>query len=643
MSDESGLFGPILARGFVGEAVSDLAFARAMARAEAALAAVQAEAGLVPADHAAAIDAVCRGSLPNPTALGELAAATGTPVVPLLEALRARLPADMWPSLHRGATSQDIVDTAAMLTAAGAVRVIAADLEHAAVVARRLAREHATTVMPGRTLLQHARPTSFGAKAAGWLAGLEAAIGALADVRDGRLAVQLGGPVGTLEAFGSEPEAIVTAFAERLELCAPAEPWHAERSRIVALAAALAIASSTVAKVALDLVLLAQTEVGEVGDDLPDRGASSSMPHKRNPVASILARAAAMRAAGLTADVVVAASSGEHERAAGAWHAEWMPLRELLISTGSAASWLRDALDHLAVDEGRMRKNLQISGAMEDIEGAVRAASRLAERAAARTPVTAARATKVHHVVDGPAGAEVLVLSGSLGSTLAMWDPVVDALAARFRVVRWDLRGHGGSPTPPGPYTIDDIGADLLDLLDRIGAPRAHLVGTSLGGMAGLLVAARAPERVDRMVVIGSSARLGPASGWVDRARMVLRDGTGPVAEVVTPRWVSATFAGAHPDALDGYRAMFAAADPAGYAGCCIAIAGMDLTDQLGAIKAPTLVIVGSDDPATPVEHGRAIADALPDARLEIVAGAAHLPSLEHPDRIAQLILDHLR
>jgi pimeloyl-ACP methyl ester carboxylesterase len=161
--------------------------------------------------------------------------------------------------------------------------------------------------------------------------------------------------------------------------------------------------------------------------------------------------------------------------------------------------------------------------------------------------------------------------------------------------------------------------------------------------MASLWVAARAPERVDRMVVMGTSTRLGPPSGWIDRARTVLREGTGPIAEIVTPRWVSASFAAEHPDALVGYRAMFAAADPAGYAGCCIAIAGMDLTHQLESILAPTLVIVGSDDPATPVEHGRAIADALPDARLEIVAGAAHLPSLEYPDRIAQLILDHLR
>jgi 3-carboxy-cis,cis-muconate cycloisomerase len=643
MSDEPGIFGPILAHGFAGEAVSDVAFVRAMARAEAALAAVQVEAGLVPADHAAAIDAVCRGPLPGPTALGALAAATGTPVLPLLEALRERLPADARPSLHRGATSQDIVDTATMLTAAGAVRVIAADLEHTAGAARHFARDHATTVMPGRTLLQHARPTTFGAKAAGWLAGLEAAIGALSDVRDRRLAVQLGGPVGTLEAFGSDPEVIVTAFAERLGLGAPVEPWQAERSRVVALAAALAIASSAIAKIALDLVLMAETEVGEVVEDGTGRGGSSSMPHKRNPVASILARAAAMRAAGLTAELVAAASSGEHERAAGAWHAEWLPIRELLVSTGSAAAWLRDALEHLRVDPDRMRRNLELSGALDDINGPVRAASRLAERAAARTPETTARATEVEYVADGPDDADVLVLSGSLGSTHAMWHPIMATLTARFRVVRWDLRGHGGSPAPPGPYTIDDIGADLLDLLDRIGSPRAHLVGTSLGGMASLWVAARAPERVDRMVVMGTSTRLGPPSGWIDRARTVLREGTGPIAEIVTPRWVSASFAAEHPDALVGYRAMFAAADPAGYAGCCIAIAGMDLTHQLESILAPTLVIVGSDDPATPVEHGRAIADALPDARLEIVAGAAHLPSLEYPDRIAQLILDHLR
>jgi 3-oxoadipate enol-lactonase len=235
----------------------------------------------------------------------------------------------------------------------------------------------------------------------------------------------------------------------------------------------------------------------------------------------------------------------------------------------------------------------------------------------------------------------MVVLSNSLGSTLAMWDDVVDHLAG-YRVVRYDLRGHGGSPTPPGPYTIDDLGVDLVALLDRVGVERASLVGSSIGAMAALWVAANAPDRVERLVVIGSAARLQPARGWLDRSQTVLLHGTAPVAEAVTPRWVAPAFAAAHPERMAAYRAMFAAADPAGYAGCCVALAGMDLTDALSRITAPTLVAVGSDDGATPPELSQALAEAIPSARLAIIEGAAHLPSLDRPAEVGRLVVEHL-
>jgi 3-oxoadipate enol-lactonase len=189
---------------------------------------------------------------------------------------------------------------------------------------------------------------------------------------------------------------------------------------------------------------------------------------------------------------------------------------------------------------------------------------------------------------------------------------------------------------------MDDLAADLIALLDEIGSERISLAGVSIGGMASLAVAARAPERVERLVVIGSSARLGPVRAWVERSRTALLDGLAPIAEVVTPRWVSGTFAASHPEAMSRYREMFSAADPAGYAGCCIAIAGMDLTDELARIAAPTLVVVGSDDPATPPEHSRAIAATVPRARLVTLDGGAHLPSLERPDEIVSLMVEHL-
>jgi 3-carboxy-cis,cis-muconate cycloisomerase len=636
----TGLFGVLEARGFAADAVSDAAFLRAMLRAEATLAAVQGEAGLIPPDHARLIGEACRGPAPDPDQLGVEAAATGTPVVPMLDALRSRLAPEAAASLHRGATSQDMIDTATMLTTAGALRMILADLERAAAAARNLAATHAATPMAARTLLQQARPTTFGAKAAGWSDGLQASVAALTHVRDERMAAQLGGPVGTLDELG-EPEQIVAAFAGRIGLAPPDAAWHAERSRIVDVAGALGGAAASVGKVGLDIVLLAQTEVGEVRDSDPARGGSSSIPHKRNPIAAVLARANAMRAGGLVADLIAAASSGEHERAAGAWHAEWRALRELVVATGSAAAWLRDALEHLSVDAGRMQRNLESAG-LPTVGATVESASRLARRASRRIPAPTARPIPVHHVAEGRDHAPIVVLSNSLGSTLAMWDEVVADLTAGHRVVRYDLRGHGGSPTPPGPYAIDDLGADLLALLDRIGAERASLVGSSIGGMASLWVAANTPDRVERLVLIGSAARLGPARRWIDRSRAVLLEGTARVAGAVTPRWVAPSFAASHPEAMERYRAMFAAADPAGYAGCCIAIAGMDLTGLLGRITAPTLVVVGSDDPATPPELSRAMVEAIPAARLAIIDGAAHLPNLDRPAEVARLLQEHL-
>ena len=640
MSDGSGLFGPIEARGLVPEAISDEAIVRAMLRVEGALARAGGEAGLIPELHAGAIEAACRGPAPDPSELGLAAVATGTPVVPLLDHLRAALPAEMAASVHRGATSQDILDTALMLTAAGAVRMILADLAHAAQRARALAATYASTPMAGRTLLQHARPTTFGATAATWADGLDAAFVGLQRVREERIAIQLGGAVGTLEGLGKDPDRIVTAVAERLGLAAPGAPWHAERSRIVDLAAALATATAVAGACALDLILLAQTEVGEITDATPGRGGSSAMPHKRNPVAPVLARAAAMRAPGLVADLTAAAGSGELQRAAGAWHAEWRPLRELLIAAESAVAWLRDALDHAVIDTERMQRNLELTGDLDDLPAAVAAATRIATRSHPTPP--AEWAVPVHHVTHGPPDAPVVILGNSLGSTLSMWDAVAGRLCERFRVVRYDLRGHGRSPAPPGPYAIDDLGADLVRLVDDLGAERPHLVGTSIGGMAAMWAAAHAPDRVGRLVVIGSSVSLPPAGAWIDRARSVLASGTASVAEQVTPRWVAPTWAHAHPTEMEGFRAMFADADPAGYAGCCLAIAAMDLSDALPAITAPSLVVVGSEDPSTPPAHAETIADGIRDARLVRIPGAAHVPALDHPDEVATLIAEHL-
>jgi 3-oxoadipate enol-lactonase len=249
---------------------------------------------------------------------------------------------------------------------------------------------------------------------------------------------------------------------------------------------------------------------------------------------------------------------------------------------------------------------------------------------------------EVHYTVDGPEGAPTIVLSNSLGSTPAMWDPQLPALAERLRVVRYDHRGHGRSPVPPGPYDLADLGADVLALLDRLSLERVHWCGLSLGGMVGMWMAINAPERIDRLVLCCTSARLGPPEMWADRAATVRAQGVDAVADAGIERWLSPGFIEREPEVAARIRAMLAATPAEGYAACCGVIERMDQIPQLGGIRAPTLVIAAEDDPATPPEHGERIAAAIPGARLEIVQGARHLATIEQPAAMTELIVGHL-
>ncbi|MDQ3717370.1 MAG: lyase family protein [Actinomycetota bacterium] len=362
MSD--GLFTQTHERGPVRDEVSSRAWLAAMLDAEAALAGACADAGVIPVTAAEAIAMACADiELFDEQQLGVLAAQTGNPVVGLVAAIQAAVPDDVAAYVHCGATSQDILDTAAMLIARRAITALLADLDGCAAAAAALTEQHHETPMVARTLLQQAVPTTFGLKTALWLHGLTRVSRDLRRVQQG-LPVQLGGAAGTLAAF---PEAgsglhAVHAYAARLGLKDPQLPWHTLRYPIGELAGALATAAGIVGKVALDLVLLSQNEVAELtmADD-GRRGRSSTMAHKRNPVAAIAARSAAKRAPGLAASLF-AAMEQEHERAAGAWHAEWPTLSELLICLGSAAAWLGDALDSFEVDEDRMARNLAALG-----------------------------------------------------------------------------------------------------------------------------------------------------------------------------------------------------------------------------------------------------------------------------------------
>ncbi|MGB3301422.1 3-oxoadipate enol-lactonase [Gordonia sp. (in: high G+C Gram-positive bacteria)] len=249
----------------------------------------------------------------------------------------------------------------------------------------------------------------------------------------------------------------------------------------------------------------------------------------------------------------------------------------------------------------------------------------------------------VHTVISGRPDRPAVILSSSLGATHRMWDTQVSALEEHFQVIRYDTRGHGSSPVPAGPYSIDELADDVVALLDGLGIERAHFVGLSLGGMTGMRLAARNPERVDRMVLLCTSAHMPPAQGWLDRAATVRANGIASIAEAVVSRWFTPDYLTANVDRKQSYEAMVAATPDEGYAGCCEAIAAMDLRDDLAAISAPTLAIAGAEDPATGPDSLRAIVDNISDGRLLVVPESAHLANAQQPEIVTPAIVEHLR
>jgi 3-carboxy-cis,cis-muconate cycloisomerase len=330
---------------------------------EAALARASARAGVIPAEAAEAIAAACRVELYDVRALYQEAARAGTLAIPLVQALIAQVAEPGRAYVHWGATSQDAIDTALMLQLREGLTRIEADLLRFAAVCASLADAHRLTLMPARTLLQQALPMSFGLKAARWLGLAVRQVWALRGQRAG-LCVQLGGAAGTLAALGDRGLEVAGLLAEELGLAAPELPWHAERDRTAALAAALGVAAGSMAKVAHDLVLLAQSEVGEASEAAaPGKGGSSAMPHKRNPVDAVLAQAAARLAQGQVG-IILGAMAHEHERAAGGWQVEWQALPDLARYAGGSVARVADAVAGLEVNAAQMRANLDAGGGL---------------------------------------------------------------------------------------------------------------------------------------------------------------------------------------------------------------------------------------------------------------------------------------
>jgi 3-oxoadipate enol-lactonase len=247
----------------------------------------------------------------------------------------------------------------------------------------------------------------------------------------------------------------------------------------------------------------------------------------------------------------------------------------------------------------------------------------------------------IYYSIEGPAGAPVLLMSNSLGTSLEMWDPQAHALSGQFRVLRYDTRGHGRSSVPPGPYSIAQLGEDMRRLLDHLGIERAHVCGLSMGGITAMWFAIHYPERVDRLVLSNTAAWIGPASNWTERAAAVERDGVGSIAAAVVARWLTPAYAATHPDHVASLEAMLGAMPAAGYAANCLAVRDSDLRTVISAIRAPTLVISGGADLPTPPADGRFLASNIAQARY-VELNAAHLSNQELPEQFSTLLRDFL-
>ena len=249
---------------------------------------------------------------------------------------------------------------------------------------------------------------------------------------------------------------------------------------------------------------------------------------------------------------------------------------------------------------------------------------------------------RIDHRLDGPADAPVLVLANSLGTELELWAPNLPAWTGQFRVLRYDQRGHGGSDVPSEPYAVEALGRDVLELLDSIGAERASFCGLSLGGATGMWLAANAPDRMDRLVLACTSARFGEPEPWLERARIVRSEGMGAIVDRQLERWFTPGFAEERPEVVACYRRMLLSTPAEGYARGCEAVAAWDFRASLEAIRAPTLVVAGEDDPATPPEDGSFLAERIAGARLVVLPAAAHLANVQQAESFAELVTRHV-
>ena len=440
---------------------SPQAHVRGMLAFESALASAEARAGVIPKAVAALIAASCKVELFDIPALYREASTAGTPAIPLVRILTERVGDEAAKFVHWGATSQDAIDTALMLQMRDGLRLLEDELLSVCAPCARLAEQHRHTLMVGRTLLQQALPITFGLKAARWLSLTVRQVEALREHRERTLAVQLGGAAGTLASLGKDGPRVVELLAEELELMVPDLPWHTERDRIARIAATIGVVAGAMEKIAGDVVLLAQTEVGEASEGAaPGKGGSSAMPHKHNPVDATFAIASARLAIGCV-PVILSAMAQEHERAVGGWQEEWVAIPDLFRFTAGAVQRVREALSGLKIDPARMRANLDLSGGLimaeslamalaphvgrPEAQRLVRAACDQAMRSGEDLRQVALADTQVGSLLSPEEIDRALDPGEYLGSTNAFIDRALEAYRG-VQSPRGGNRKEGGSP-----------------------------------------------------------------------------------------------------------------------------------------------------------------------------------------------------
>ncbi len=632
-----GLLSPVWV-GTVAEALtSDHEVVAAMVAVEAALLHALAEHGLAPPVTVPPV-------LLDPRVLAERAVAPGNPTVPLVAALRDALPAEGtgagW--VHHGATSQDLVDSALMLVATAVLTELAHDLEALAVRLAALADEHRARPCVARTLTQQALPTTLGLRLAGWLSGVHDALELVRGCLP--LPVSLAGPVGSAAAYGAAGPAVLSSVAGTLGLAEPVLSWHTRRTPVLRLATALVAAGEACGRIAADLLLMSQTEVGEADDG--SGGASSAMPHKANPTRSVLVASAARQLPGLLA-TVAGSGAGASERPPGDWHAEWQPLRTMLRLAGSAAARTVETAGVVRFHPDALAAQPRPA---HDLPGRGRALGRRGDRP--RGPVDRPGAgpargddrmsVSLAHRVEGPSDAPTVLLLPSLGTTGDMWDALAADLAPQHRVVRPDTRGHGGSPVPPGPYTVAELAQDVLALADDLGADRFAVVGLSLGGAIGQTLAWTAPERLTSLVLCCTVPVFGEASTWTERAALVRAEGMQVLDEPTRGRWFTDGLPGPAPRGGRAARGPAHRHGPRGLRG---------LLRGAGRVRRPRPARrVHRADPRGGRGRGpgghpaacAAMAEAIPGADLVVLEGASHIASAARPEAFAAAVAEHL-